>query len=470
MNLYEITKSNESGSFSGINDKMKSEISKFNSSMKSIISYKKEEPKLESTVKNYIKFINEDTDEEDSEVSHIDNPESPKKEFKLSWNKILSPEFMKKWKITDEEAKSVESEVNKISKNNTKIVINGIDPIIEIVKIFNRAYKIFTTKTIPSGRTGGRVSNKTFNEYSWIGDSGDGGSPEKPSVGAWRNDVIFDKWEDAVMDIIKNPKYQVLFNEDTVIKVGKGDPRINVSKKGGEKKQGGGKVLLTFINSMLDGNKLYKAGAQAKFIKEYFDVEVPTDSLGWSGKDGKDTDTNASLAKDTKDSNKKPYYFKEIKDISPKYAGLYCIQTPDKKLYLSILESDNKYVYVKYSESFFSFNKYASKIAKIDKGSMDTFINFERDKKTNDVYKVNYARIVKEKFPLKSGEYMEIKSLNISNFDKETSSPEAVKISIKKVYGVINDENKLLVLPEDIKSQMNKNRDSYKDKLNSKIK
>lgn len=453
------------------------EVHAFNTTLQEIIGghiglpdyrrSKNVEPKTESIVK-YSNFILLKEAEET-----VAEPEKKKDEFIIPFNKVFNQEYMKKWIVTEEEAKSLQYELNKIPKESTKIVIDGIDPIIEIVKIFNRSYKIFTTKTIPSGRSGGRVSNKVFNEYSWIGDSGDGGSPDKPSTGAWRNDALFDKWESAVLDIIKDPKYQVLFNEETTIKVGSSDPRINIVKKNGTRKQGGGKVLLSFINAMLDGSKLYKSGAQAKFMTEYFDVEVPNDVLGWSGKGGKDVEINAGTAQNAKDSDKKKYSFKEIKEVSPKYTSLYALKTAGKKYYLSILESDAEFVYVKYSETFFSFNKLATKIAKIDRGSMDGFIDYQRDKNTNDIYPVFYARIPNRKFPLKVGEEMEIKSLNLLDYehDKDTIRPEASAIpKIEKIYGVINDENKLLVLPDDIKIQMNKNKEKYKEKLNEKKK
>ncbi len=473
--LYQVTKSKENGDFPGIDEIMKKEISKFNSSMKSIIT--PASTKNENSLFRYSQFLKEG-DNVDTKVEPKKEEGEVKKEssdMKLHWTKIFNPDFMKKWIVTEEEAKKVNDEIEKVTKDSTKIVIDGIDPIIEIVKIFNRAYKIHTTSVIQSGRTGGKVSNTTFREYTNIG-SGDGGTPASPGAGPWRNNALFDKWENAVLDIIKDSKYQVLFNEDTVIKVGSADPRINVSKAKDEtgmvskKKQGGGKTLLTFMNAMLDGSKLYKDGAQSKFIEEYFNVEVPSESLGWKG----DTEKNGKVAKKAvKDTGKKTYSFKEIKEIDSKFTRtFYAIKTTDRKYYLSIMDSDDEFVYVKYSDTFFPFNKYATGLANIDKGSMESINMRERKDTDQTLYPVNYARIAKGKFPIKDGVEMELKFIDLLKYstDKEVK-PEIGKISrIEKIYGLVDEENKLFKLPGDKSSSTGSKADGkeyskYKESL-----
>lgn len=473
--LYQVTKTKENGDFQGADDIMKKEISEFNSSMKSILT-PTTSPKNEKSIFRYNDFLIKEADEvEDTKVEPKQEEAKKSSDMKIHWNKIFSPEFMKKWIVTEEEARKVNDEIEKVTKDSTKIVIDGIDPIIEIVKIFNRAYKIHTTSTIQSGRTGGRVSNRTFREYTNVG-SGDGGSPATPGSGPWRNNVLFDKWENAVLDIIKDSKYQVLFNEDTVVKVGSADPRINLSKTKDEtgmvskKKQGGGKTLLTFMNAMLDGSKLYKDGAQSKFIEEYFNVEVPSESLGWKG----DVEKNNKVAKKAvKDTGKKTYLFKEIKEIDSKFTRtFYAIKTTDRKYYLSIMDSDDEFVYVKYSDTFFPFNKYATGLANIDKGSMESINMRERKDTDQTLYPVNYARIAKGKFPIKDGVEMELKFIDLLKYstDKEVK-PEIGKISrIEKIYGLVDEENKLFKLPGDKSSSTGSKADGkeyskYKESL-----
>lgn len=222
--------------------------------------------------------------------------EKTNKEVSLvdKFNSIFTADYMEKWSVSKEESKKLEATIEKSAESVNSVSL--MDPIVEIVKIFNNAHKIYVTPTIQSGRTDGKVSNKTFREYSWVGD-GNAGSPKEPSVGAWRNNALFDKWENEVLDIIKNPKYQVIFNEKTTFKFGKADRRINVDKT---KKQGGGKTLLKFMNDMLDGERLYKKGAQARFIEEYFGVQISERDLGLpeAPRDNKRVDSKEESAGD----------------------------------------------------------------------------------------------------------------------------------------------------------------------------
>jgi hypothetical protein len=158
------------------------------------------------------------------------------------------------------------TEALKISQNleNTKIdkfIIDGFDPIIEIIRIFNRAYKIYTTRIISKrsqGVTGGTSgpSAGTAMEYLPLGSGG--GAP-------YRHIKTFNIWEDAVMDILGNRDYQIIFDKKTVLRVGD------------EERPEKGVALRKFIIDMLDGEKLYgkeeggsSKGTQAKFLEEYF--------------------------------------------------------------------------------------------------------------------------------------------------------------------------------------------------------
>jgi hypothetical protein len=484
--LYQVTKSKESGDFIGIDENMKREIAKFNSTMKSILTpqeVKTETPKSENSLFRYSQFkLIKEADVESPKVEPTegeDKSTEPTKEvkkesdIKLHWVRIFNPEFMKKWIVTEEEARRVNAEVEKLTKDSTKIVINGIDPIVEIVQIFNRAYKLHTVENIPSGRTGERVSSMTKRDYIYMGEGTTPTGADAGGKGPWRVKSIWNKWEEAVLNIIKDSKYQVLFNEDTIVKVGKADPRINVVKKDGQKKQGGGKTLLTLINSMLDGSKLYKSGAQSKFIEEYFNVEVPSERLGLTKGDIEKNNKNSEKVDPSKESKKK-YSFKEIKEINSNFdRTFYAIKTLDKKYYLSILDSDEEFIYVKYSDTFFTFNKCASGLAKIDKGSMESINMRERKDTDQNLYPVHYGRIAKGKFPIKDGVEIELKSIDLLKYNEDTknTNPEIVKITrIEKIYGLVDDENKLFKLPGDKSSSSGskadgKNYNDYKTVL-----
>jgi hypothetical protein len=138
-------------------------------------------------------------------------------------------------------------------------VIDGFDPVIEILRIFNQAYKLYMTPIISkrSQNLDGSVAGPspgTHFEYTDMGNEG-----------PWRNNEIFDKWEDAVFDILGNRKYQVIFDKSTVLRVGD------------EMREGKGPKLRQFMTDLLDGSKLYKPGSegkgsQAKLLDSYFDT------------------------------------------------------------------------------------------------------------------------------------------------------------------------------------------------------
>ena len=172
-------------------------------------------------------------------------------------------------------------------------IIDGFDPIIEILRIFNQAYKLYMTPIISKrsqnldGSAAGPSPGTLF-EYTDMGNQG-----------PWRNNEIFDKWEDAVFNILGNRKYQVIFDKSTILKVGD------------EMREGKGPKLRQFMTDLLDGTKLYKPGSegkgsQAKFLDSYFDTipdgaNVNTEPPGGSGT----LEANANMQTKINESSKK---------------------------------------------------------------------------------------------------------------------------------------------------------------------
>ena len=149
-------------------------------------------------------------------------------------------------------------------------IIDGFDPIIEILRIFNQAYKIYMTAIISkrSQNFDGSAAGPSPGTRLEYDDMGGG------DRGPWRNNELFDQWENAVYDIIGERKYQVIFDKSTVLRVGD------------EIREGKGPMLRQFMTDMLDGDKLYRGGdssggkgSQAKFLDKYFD-EPPKDVSG----------------------------------------------------------------------------------------------------------------------------------------------------------------------------------------------
>ena len=167
--------------------------------------------------------------------------------------------------LSEEEVKEVEEKVEDASKKQgNSIVINGMNPIVEIVRLFNRAYKLHTTDAIPGARTDGAVDRLTYNEYTKFGSSS--GNPSATEHGPYRHKKTFNIWEDAVFDILADTRFSPVFAKETVLDDG-----------GGNVREGAGVALRQFMLDLLDGDELYKSsdrgdggGAQKRAIEKYF--------------------------------------------------------------------------------------------------------------------------------------------------------------------------------------------------------
>ena len=320
--------------------------------------------KKESKLVRYFEFINEA--EEGQSVEDVQGDETattnkgeevsdPVKkttaqEIKDYWEKNIN---IKSYVMTRTEKERAQIALEKASKNN--IIIQGLDPIIEIVKVFNRAYKLHTTQVIPTGRSGGKVSNKTFREYTSFGS----GTPDSAGAqgGPYRNNVIFDQWENAVQEIKKQTRFQKVFRQETTLKTEEG----NIIKDAGRN-------LLKFMNDMLDGDTLYKTGKdgkgkQADFIEKYFGATDPEKlSLYLSEKDKEEVNKTADSMPEAKTLSFKKESFK-FENYSDLVGTFFYIQNDGKKFFFYIQEVDGEYAYVTYCRSWFFFKNYISKSA-----------------------------------------------------------------------------------------------------------
>ena len=197
---------------------------------------------------------------------------------------------VKDYVIDRTEADKIKNNIEELSKDPNNVVINGMDPIIEIIRLFNRAYKIFTVSTITK-RSNGTVDPRTFGEYTSFGGQQSGGQLNGWS-GPYRNNKIFNIWEDAVLKILGDKKYEPIFKAKMILgkttesnrteKTGDKDTITNDKTTKYEEKEGAGAKLRKFMNDILDGEALYKisgrseAGAQSKFLNDYFGVDVDT--------------------------------------------------------------------------------------------------------------------------------------------------------------------------------------------------
>ena len=153
---------------------------------------------------------------------------------------------------------------------------DGRDRLIKIVELFGKAYSCFATELIPSGRPGGRISNKTRNEYVYIGGGNEPTMSETsgPGTGPWASKKVFSKFSEEITRLISLEKFRkVLVNG-----------AIKSTNSNGEVKILKGNVLLEFMRNMTDENDLKNYDSnRTKFLNKYFDLDVTVPTASASG-------------------------------------------------------------------------------------------------------------------------------------------------------------------------------------------
>ncbi len=206
------------------------------------------------------------------------------------FNSIFTEDIIKYFDITEEDKRKIESSASK----SDKFIISDSDVIIEIVQLFNRAWRLHTPGSIPSGRTGGKVSNSVFREYEYLG-SGGGGSPDNPGGGPYRNIKIWDKWYQGISDILADVKYRPIFGKNVTFSFV--DEKDGESVKSGDDVKNGGKILLTFITRLLSDTTMYSdKGALPKFINQYFNLKVDDSDKRFSYPGYQDSNKNRNTS------------------------------------------------------------------------------------------------------------------------------------------------------------------------------
>lgn len=323
-----------------------------------------------------------------------------------------------KWKVTKEEVQEVDREIE-----NSKPAGVSYDRIIRIVKLFNKAHKIHTTDVIPSGRRSGKVSNRVFREYEYVGGGNNPGRPVadggvEPGTGPYRNKKVFNKFEEAILSIIEDKDFRDFFSED-----------VKVTNLDGKKmqKSGDGKILMKFMNDLLDGNKLYKSGAQSKFFAEYFGFKVDDKDFGGKEIGKKKSD---GVDENTKLSNLKFDRVSEIKNITNSVNVLSIDKT---FVYFVIIDSDDSKVYIKYSANFGKIDKYIDN--KIDRGDISSVSN------EGDIF---YASIEKDDFPISKDDvdFKAIKALDIIENSQSNKTTKSKFQTNRGIYALRDEEKK----------------------------
>lgn len=194
--------------------------------------------------------------------------------------------------VSEEERKAIQTKIDQVKTEDGKKIEMTIDPIIAIMNLFIKAYKIYTVKTITK-RTE-NVDTNTLSEYTSFG-----GNEETGRSGPYRNNKLFDMWEEAVNNIRKDRKYQAIFTDNANLRLPKVTDPDPANPEDWTIKPKAGASFRKFINDVLDGDTLYKnsskTGAVATFIEKYFGDGTVTESSA------KDLDT-ATIAENVENA------------------------------------------------------------------------------------------------------------------------------------------------------------------------
>jgi hypothetical protein len=285
-----------------------------------------------------------DPDDKDDDVD--DNETEPGNPVKDAWedDKTFKKIDGKKFEVTDEDLKDFNDDAEKVQrdaeeKKPQRLGDDGIDAIMRIVNLFGKAYKIYATDYIPSGRPMGRVSLKTFREYEYIGKSdssrggewpGDGPSSGAPQ-GPFAIKMLFNIWEDGIEGLLEKKKYRkVLANPNLQYAekregsgtTGSDDNRYSSSDSGWKGLNiREGMSLYKFINSMINPEGGFKR-ARRKLIDEYFGGVEPTKG-GKAIGDESEMDNNSGKIKNRDKSDKVCFKLFNGTD-TPQYVDALC--------------------------------------------------------------------------------------------------------------------------------------------------
>jgi hypothetical protein len=184
---------------------------------------------------------------------------------KKSWRNEFSEEEEKKYNVDPTEAKKLQKSINEEEKVNIDVKNpEQYDRILRIVELFGKAYKMYAVDVIPSGRPNGRISQKTFRDYEYIGKDASSTPTwqegQTPGFGPWAARITYEKWQDGIMGILQDTKYRsVLANSEFV-------------NAGPNQEKGSGLTLFSFMNDMLNEGGAYSNFRQRRhaLLTKYF--------------------------------------------------------------------------------------------------------------------------------------------------------------------------------------------------------
>ena len=358
--------------------------------------------------------------------------------------------------VSEEERKAIQTKIDQVKTEDGKKIEMTIDPIIAIMNLFIKAYKIYTVKTITK-RTE-NVDTNTLSEYTSFG-----GNEETGRSGPYRNNKLFDMWEEAVNNIRKDRKYQAIFTDNANLRLPKVTDPDPANPEDWTIKPKAGASFRKFINDVLDGDTLYKnsskTGAVATFIEKYFGDGTVTESSA------KDLDT-ATIAENVENAtaiaaNAIKLELKKQTDIAAESNTFFTIEgmgesKTDPKTFNRPIQRSffidkvaAGYVWIISTTYLKKFNTYLDSLEpkhEIGQGDFTKPLSTDR---SGDVF---YTKISVENFKkLKSNQ-----KLSIVTVDSRGTQSEADNIQITNVYTLNKvDEDELYKLSDEQRTKFN---------------
>lgn len=191
---------------------------------------------------------------------NLSNPDDIKDKLKDIWKKAWEKDFPDIENMKIDEIKPIDND-RVINKNQLMQIL------MRIVNIFDRAQDKYSVDVIPGGRSGGRVSSKTFSKYKALGK---GATPENAGAqgGPFLYKPAFKKWSRFIQNILGEPKYQNIYSNKIIMTIGEESDGTPV------KKVKFGDNLVKYMNQMLNGEDLYDQNAQYNFINKLFGIKI----------------------------------------------------------------------------------------------------------------------------------------------------------------------------------------------------
>jgi hypothetical protein len=241
-------------------------------------------------------------EEPKSEQPQPENQESIEGDsVKKSWFKYFEKGEEEKWKSTEKDVK-LRDDIESIEDKPIELKDGDKnDHIIKILNLFGRAYKLYATDFIPSGRPNGRISQKTMREYEYIGTQSPTWTQDSgPGFGPWAARLPYDKWQDKITKILEDKKWRKIFANIKFVSEAETSTETPMGGKGS------GKTLFSFINDMLDNTEGSFKKHRKEIFKKYFGVDI---NVG-DKKDGDNNEPrlNPTISKDDQGPTDTPYF------------------------------------------------------------------------------------------------------------------------------------------------------------------